>query len=81
MVRIGADRLHLDRNRNKLADFALASDWAANASAGSKAFNTISSTTGLAAGSAGYYRLVDSTNPTPLATSRGQSPRPEAAAT
>lgn len=55
----------------KLADFALASDWAAAASAGSKAFNTISSTTGLAAGTAGYYRLVDSTNPTTSCDEQG----------
>lgn len=44
----------------KLAEFALASDWAANAASGSKAFNSISPTTGLAAGNAGYYRLTGS---------------------
>jgi hypothetical protein len=55
----------------KLADFALASDWATAASAGSKAFSTISSTTGLAAGTAGYYRLVDSTNPTTSCDEQG----------
>lgn len=55
----------------KLADFALASDWATAASAGSKSFGTISSTTGLAAGTAGYYRLVDSTNPTTSCDEQG----------
>jgi hypothetical protein len=34
----------------KLAEFALASDWAANAASGSKAFNSISPTTGLLQG-------------------------------
>lgn len=57
--------------QTKLADFALASDWAAAASAGSKAFNTISSTTGLAAGTASFFRLTDSTNPSTSCDEQG----------
>jgi len=49
----------------KLAEIALGSDWAANASSGSKSFsNTPLSTTGLAGGSAGYFRVVDSSGTT-----------------
>lgn len=55
----------------KLADFGLAPDWASAAASGSKAFTTISSTTGLAAGAAGYYRLVDSTNPSTSCDEQG----------
>ena len=41
-----------------LAEFDLASDWAAAASGGSKALNNLPlSTTGAAAGTAGYFRL------------------------
>lgn len=49
----------------KLAEFSLASDWAAAASSGSKALNNLPlSTTGLAAGTAGYYRFTDSAGTT-----------------
>lgn len=48
----------------KLVEWSLASDWAANASAGSKAFNLPSGVTGLAPGFAGYYRIVDSAGTT-----------------
>jgi hypothetical protein len=42
----------------KLAQFDLASDWAGNASGGTKALNNLPlSTTGAAAGTAGYFRL------------------------
>ena len=42
----------------KLAQFSLASDWAAAASGGSKALNGLPlSTTGAASGTAGYFRL------------------------
>jgi hypothetical protein len=48
-----------------LAEWTLASDWAAAASAGSKSFSgTPLSTTGLAAGTAGYYRLLDNAGTT-----------------
>jgi len=41
-----------------LAEFDLASDWAAAASGGAKALNSLPlSTTGAAAGTAGYFRL------------------------
>lgn len=44
----------------KLAEYALASDWAAAASGGSKAFSSLPlSTTALAAGTCGHYRIVD----------------------
>jgi len=44
-----------------LASFTLASDWAGAASGGSKSFlNTPISTTGLAAGTAGHYRIYAS---------------------
>ena len=42
----------------KLAQFNLASDWAASASGGSKALNGLPlTTTGAASGTAGYFRL------------------------
>lgn len=42
----------------KLAEFDLASDWAANAGGGAKVLNNLPlSTTGAAAGTAGYFRL------------------------
>jgi hypothetical protein len=45
----------------KLLEDTLASDWAANASGGSKNLNnTPIAGTGLAAGTAGYFRIVDS---------------------
>ena len=45
----------------KLAEWALASDWAANATSGSKSLTSVPlSTTGLANGIAGYYRFTDS---------------------
>lgn len=49
----------------KLAEWSLASDWSAAASAGTKSLSsTPLSTTGLAAGSAGYYRFTDSAGTT-----------------
>lgn len=49
----------------KLLEDALASDWAANASGGSKSLNnTPISGTSLATGTAGYFRIVDSTGAT-----------------
>jgi hypothetical protein len=49
----------------KLLEDALASDWAANASGGSKSLNnTPISGTALATGTAGYFRIVDSTGAT-----------------
>src|SRR4051794_32864639 len=49
-----------------IVEFALASDWAAAASAGSKAFSAITGTaaTGAGTNNAGYYRLVDSAGTT-----------------
>lgn len=48
-----------------LAEWTLASDWAPAASAGSKSMSgTPLATTGLAAGTAGYYRLVDNAGTT-----------------
>lgn len=45
----------------KLAEWTLASDWSAAASGGVKSLSsTPLSTTGLAAGSVGYYRFTDS---------------------
>ena len=45
----------------KLAQFNLASDWAAQAAAGVKALNGVPfSALGLAAGKAGYFRLTES---------------------
>lgn len=49
----------------KLVEYALASDWAAAAASGSKALSSLPlSTTTLAAGTAGYYRFVDSAGTT-----------------
>lgn len=46
----------------KLVEFDLASDWAGNASAGSKSFSsTPISATAAATGTAGYFRIYDST--------------------
>ncbi|MBS0453960.1 MAG: hypothetical protein JSS14_21880 [Proteobacteria bacterium] len=48
-----------------LVEYALASDWAAAASSGSKSFNsTPISGTASAAGTAGHYRIVDSAGTT-----------------
>ena len=48
-----------------LAEWTLASDWAAAASAGAKSLSgTPLGTTGLAAGTAGHYRLVDNAGTT-----------------
>lgn len=49
----------------KLVDAALAADWAAAASGGVKSFNGIPlTTTAVAAGTCGYYRIVDSAGTT-----------------
>jgi hypothetical protein len=49
----------------KLVEWALASDWAGNASGGSKAFSsTPLAATAVATGVAGYYRVVDSAGTT-----------------
>ena len=49
----------------KLIEISMASDWAAAASGGSKAFNGVPlSTTALAAGTCGYYRITDSAGTT-----------------
>src|SRR5690242_12949585 len=46
----------------KLVEFDLASDWAANASAGAKSLNNLPITaTAAATGTAGYWRIYDST--------------------
>lgn len=47
-----------------LVQFALASDWAAAAASGSKAFSAITGTAATGTGNAGYYRLVDSAGTT-----------------
>ena len=48
-----------------LAEFDLASDWASNAAAGSKALSsTPISTTAVASGTAGHYRIKDSAGTT-----------------
>ena len=48
-----------------LVEYSLASDWAAAAASGSKALNNLPlSVTTLAAGTAGYYRFVDSAGTT-----------------
>jgi cytochrome c5 len=48
-----------------LATFSLASDWAANAASGSKSFsNTPITATAAGTGTAGYYRIYDSTSTT-----------------
>lgn len=63
----------------QLAEVTLASDWAAAASAGSKAFsNTPIAGTASAAGTAGYYRIYDNAGTTchkqgTLATSGGDA--------
>ena len=45
----------------KLVEYDLASDWAANASSGAKALNSLPlSVTAVATGTAGYYRLYSS---------------------
>jgi hypothetical protein len=49
----------------KLLEDTLASDWAANAASGSKSFNgTPIAGTGLAGGTAGYFRIVDNAGTT-----------------
>jgi hypothetical protein len=48
--------------QTKLVDFTLASDWATNASLGSKAFAAITGTAAVATGTAAFYRLTDSTD-------------------
>jgi hypothetical protein len=49
----------------KLLEDTLASDWAANASGGTKSFNnTPIAGSGLAGGTAGYFRIVDSAGTT-----------------
>lgn len=49
----------------KLAEWTLASDWASNAASGTKVLtSTPLSTTGVAAGTAGYYRFTDSAGTT-----------------
>ncbi|AKU43559.1 hypothetical protein CPT_Seuss33 [Caulobacter phage Seuss] len=48
----------------KLAELTLPSDWMANSSAGSKAKAGTWSGTGLATGTAGYWRLTDSAGTT-----------------
>ena len=51
-----------------LADITMASDWAAAASAGSKALSGVPlNTTAAAAGTAGYFRFVDSAGTTTTA--------------
>lgn len=48
-----------------LAEFDLASDWAANASGGTKTLNSLPlSTTAVASGTAAHYRIKDSTGTT-----------------
>ena len=49
----------------KLAEYSLSSDWSAAASSGAKTLSSLPlTTTGLAAGTAGYYRIVDSAGTT-----------------
>jgi hypothetical protein len=49
----------------KLVEISMSADWWAAASTGTKAFNSLPlTTTGLAAGSAGYFRIVDSAGTT-----------------
>ena len=49
----------------KLVEYALASDWAAAAAAGSKALSSLPlSTTAIIGGTAGYYRFVDTAGTT-----------------
>lgn len=48
-----------------LATFALAADWASNASAGTKSFSSLPvSATASAAGTAGHYRITDNAGTT-----------------
>ena len=48
-----------------LAEYSLAVDWSANAASGVKGFSGLPiTTTGLAAGTAGHYRIVDSVGTT-----------------
>jgi hypothetical protein len=49
----------------QLAEWSLASDWAANAASGSKSLSGVPlSSTASAAGTAGYYRILDSAGTT-----------------
>lgn len=48
----------------KLIEITLASDWAGAASGGQKSLSGTPSSTGLAAGTAGYFRLVDNAGTT-----------------
>jgi hypothetical protein len=60
-----------DTTGTKLAEFDLASDWAANASGGSKSFSsTPLTTTGAASGTAGYFRLFTNAQSTTPGTSK-----------
>lgn len=53
------------RSGTKLAEFALASDWAAAAAAGTKNLNNLALTAnGLAGGTAGYFDIVDNAGTT-----------------
>lgn len=53
------------RTGTLLAEWTLASDWSAAASGGAKSLSSLPlSTTGLAAGSAGYYSFMDSAGTT-----------------
>lgn len=60
-----------DTTGTKLAEYALASDWAAAASGGSKALSSLPlTTTGAAAGTAGYFRIFTSAQNTAPGASR-----------
>jgi hypothetical protein len=49
----------------KLAEWTMGSDWSANAAGGVKSLSSLPlGTTGLAAGTAGYYRFVDNAGTT-----------------
>lgn len=48
----------------KLVEMTLPSDWMSNASSGSKALSGTWQSTGITAGSAGYYRIVDNAGTT-----------------
>ena len=53
------------RSGSKLAEFALASDWAAAAANGSKNLNNlVLATTGIVGGTAGYWCIMDSAGTT-----------------
>jgi hypothetical protein len=54
-----------------LVTFTLASDWAANAASGSKAFSAITGTAATGTGAASFYRLTDSTNPSTSCDEQG----------